>query len=339
MAWLKTPSPSKELAGPVYRIENVTKRYGRGKAALATPPANININLQIDPGEIFGLLGSNGAGKSTMIRQMVNLVSPSEGRISLFGHDIARNAWAVARYVAYMPQKPSALLDLTAREAIYFTGHLRGMNRYDAGKAADRLVDEWGLQDIRDRQVRKLSGGQHRLVGLALSLIGDLPVLILDEPTNELDPAYRKQVWDFLKELNTRQKTTIILVTHNVVEAEQVIGRVAIMSRGEIVGLGRVGELKEKIDRSVRLELFVKPERTEQLATVLNNFENVQRLNPVHYNLLVPRENAEDGIHRVLSSVRLENLEDFQVHTATLEDVYMAYTGREIGEDEVKTDK
>src|SRR5690242_15022469 len=145
---------------PVYRIEGLTKRYGKGRALQTAKPANLDINLDIMPGEVFGLLGSNGAGKSTLIRQMVNLTAPTTGRILLMNQDIARFPEAVTRYVAYMPQKPHALLDLNAEEAIYFTGHLRGMPRPFARREATRLVEEWGLGEVRNKPVRHLSGGQ-----------------------------------------------------------------------------------------------------------------------------------------------------------------------------------
>lgn len=157
--------------------------------------------------------------------------------------------------------------------------------------------------------------------------------MILDEPTNELDPAFRRQVWDHLKEQNTVHGTTIILVTHNVQEAEHVIGRVAIMSKGRMVGMGRVSELKSKIDQSVRLELFIKPDRAEICESQLVALEQARQLKPYHWVVLVPRENAEEDIYKVLGGIRLDNLEDFRVQTASLEDVYMAFTGRTI-EDE-----
>ncbi|NWJ98007.1 MAG: ABC transporter ATP-binding protein [Chloroflexi bacterium] len=315
-------------------MENLTKRYGKGREAQQERPANDAISLQIEPGEVFGLLGSNGAGKSTLIRQMVNLVAPTSGQVRLFGYDIARHPEAVARFVAYMPQKPQALLDLTAEEAIYFTGHLRGMSRVDAKREAAQLVEEWGLGEVRKKAVRHLSGGQHRLVGLAITLVANRPVLILDEPTNELDPAYRKQVWERLVSFNQIRKTTIILVTHNVQEAERVIGRVAIMSRGRVVGLGRVGELKEQIDRSVRLELFLKPESLTEVELFLARLERAVPISQGHWSVLVPRQGAEEAIHAILSGVQLERLEDFRVHTVTLEDVYMALTGQAIASEE-----
>lgn len=322
------------VTGPVYEIENLIKRYGRGRTAQQQRPANDGISLQIESGEVFGLLGSNGAGKSTLIRQMVNLLAPSGGSIRLFGYDIARHPEAVARYVAYMPQQPQALLDLTAEEAIYFTGHLRGLSRAEAKRQAAQLVEEWGLGEVRKKAVRHLSGGQHRLVGLAITLVANRPVLILDEPTNELDPAYRKQVWDRLVEFNRKQETTIILVTHNVQEAERVIQRVAIMSQGKVVGLGRVSELKAQVGSSVRLELFLKPENINEVEPFLYSLENAKPARPGHWNIMVPRQGAEEAIHYILSGVQLERLEDFRVHTATLEDVYMALTGHTIADEE-----
>ena len=322
-----TPPPA---TSPVYRIEQITKRYGKGRVLRTTRPANFEISLDIRPGEIFGLLGSNGAGKSTLIRQMVNLTAPTEGRILLMGLDIARQPQAVTRYVAYMPQKPQALLDLTAQEAIYFTGHLRGMTRADARHEAARLVEDWGLSEVANKAVRHLSGGQHRLVSLATTLMGRLPVMILDEPTNELDPAFRKQVWERLIEINEQHGTTIILVTHNVQEAERVIQRVAVMSQGQIVGLGRVSELKANLDQNVGLELFLRPSTGLTAEAVLQTMPEARRVRPNEWTVRVSRQGGEEAIHNILSRVQLERLEDFRVHTASLEDVYMELTGHNI---------
>jgi ABC-type multidrug transport system ATPase subunit len=311
----------------VYRIEELTKRYGRSR------PANDNISLTIGQGEIFGLLGSNGAGKSTLIKQMVNLLAPTSGKIWLNGYNIAKKPEIVTQTVAYMPQKPNALLDLTCEEAIYFTGHMRGLSRHDAKEATKKIIEEWSIGEFRKRVVRHLSGGQNRLISLAVSLIGERPVLILDEPTNELDPTYRKMVWERLRTLNQTGGITIILVTHNVQEAEKVLDKVAIISEGKLAALGRVSELKAQIDQSVRLELFLRPENAVETARILYNIPNSQEIKPLQWSVLVPRENAEDAIHSVLSSVRITNLEDFRVHTVTLEDVYMALTGRTMNDE------
>lgn len=319
---------------PVYQIESLTKRYAKKDKA-----ANFELSLEILSGEIFGLLGSNGAGKSTLIRQMVNLVAPSSGRIILMGQDIARYPQAVTRYVAYMPQKPHALLDLTPEEAIYFTGHLRGLSGSFAKQEAARLVGEWGLADVRRKAIRHLSGGQQRLASLACTLIGNLAVLILDEPTNDLDPAFRKQVWERLVNVNQQSGTTIILVTHNVQEAERVIGRVAIMSEGQLVGMGRVSELKAQLDQKVSLELFLRPDAASEAQIVLQNISQARQVRPYEWTIPIERQGGEEAIHHILSQIQLSRLEDFRVHTASLEEVYMTLTGRSIGQSESQHDE
>ena len=326
--------PDQAPGQAVYHIERLTKIYGRGRALQTAKPANQDINLDIRPGEIFGLLGSNGAGKSTLIRQMVNLVAPTSGKILLMGQDIARYPGAVTRYVTYIPQNPHALLDLTAEEAIYYTGHMRGLSRPAAQQEARRLVEEWGLEDVRKKAVRHLSGGQHRLVSLAATLTGNLPVLILDEPTNELDPAFRKQVWEQIVQVNQKRGTTIILVTHNVQEAERVIQRVAVMSQARIVGLGRVSELKAQMEQEVSLELFLRPDVAAAAEMALEDMPGARRLQPYQWSVSVERTGGEEAIHRILSLVKLERLEDFRVHTASLEDVYMRLTGHAISHEE-----
>jgi len=208
----------------VYDIQNLVKSYP-GQAQ----PANKNITLQIDEGEIFGILGDNGAGKSTLVRQMVNLLSSDSGAIALFGHNIVEVPHQVQMTVGYMPQESGALNNLTVGEALFFTAHLRGMSRTDARKECAALLDLWQIRELRHQPSSRLSGGQRRLLRLAVAMAGTPPVLILDEPTNDLDPQRRKLVWDILRDINREQGTTIILITHDAIEAEKAIQRVGIL--------------------------------------------------------------------------------------------------------------
>jgi ABC-type cobalamin/Fe3+-siderophores transport system ATPase subunit len=181
----------------VYDIQHLVKCYPG-----QTQPANNDITLQIEVGEIFGILGENGAGKSTLVRQMVNLMRSTSGSIHLFGQDIASNPHCVTLNVGYMPQDGRALNQLTVGEALYFTAHLRGKSRADARKERDLLLDLWQIQSLRDKISTRLSGGQKRLLQIAVAMAGAPPVLILDEPTNDLDPQRRVQVWNVLRQLN-----------------------------------------------------------------------------------------------------------------------------------------
>ena len=296
----------------VYDIQHLFKQYPGQKH-----PANKNITLQIHEGEIFGILGDNGAGKTTLVRQMVNLVCSSSGNITLFGKDITRNPLLVPTYVGYMPQDGRALNQLTVGEALYFTAHLRGMSRTDACKERDRLLNIWQIEELRHKYSSKLSGGQMRLLQIAVSIAGAPPVLILDEPTNDLDPQRRRQVWDVLHRLNNEQGTTIIFITHNAIEAEKIIQRVGIMRMGEFVALGRPSDLKKLVDQKLRLELFFSPETPPNLPPGMA----YSQLEPGRWLVLLEREQ----MMATLNCLQLDQLDDFRCYSATLEDLYVHY--------------
>jgi ABC-type multidrug transport system ATPase subunit len=298
----------------VYDIQNVTKYYPGREA-----PANRDITLQIQAGEIFGILGDNGAGKSTLVRQMANLLRSTSGSITLFGRNIARDTLCVPLYVGYMPQDGRALNNLTVGEALYFTGRLRGLSRADARRERDALLEIWHIQALRDVYSPRLSGGQKRLLQLAVAMAGACPVLILDEPTNDLDPQRRKLVWDVLRRLNGERGTTIIFITHDAIEAEKVIQRVGIMRDAALVAVGRPSDLKQSIDQKLRLELFFTPEAPPLLPPGLY----CRSLEPGRWLVLLER----DQVQETLNTLNLGELDDFRLYSATLEDLYLHYAG------------
>ncbi|HVS67940.1 MAG TPA: ATP-binding cassette domain-containing protein, partial [Mycobacteriales bacterium] len=167
-----------------YRVRGLSKTY-RGTST----PANADVDLDIPSGEIFGMLGPNGAGKTTLVRQLVGLVRPDAGDITLLGHDVVADRRVASRLVAYLAQEEPALAELDVRRAIETTGRLRGLSRRDAGAAAGGLLEELGLGGLADRPLTRLSGGQRRLACVASALVADRAVLILDEPTTGLDPV------------------------------------------------------------------------------------------------------------------------------------------------------
>ncbi|MCB0062398.1 MAG: ABC transporter ATP-binding protein [Caldilineaceae bacterium] len=299
----------------VYELEQVTKQYPQ-----QPQPANREITLQIEAGEIFGLLGDNGAGKTTLVRQMVNLQQPTTGVIKLFGRPVAADPIYAAKLVGYMPQDANALNNLTVGEALYFTGHLRGLSRYDAQRERDQLLETWQIGELRDKYSSKLSGGQRRLLRLVVAIAGGLPVLILDEPTNDLDPQRRRMVWENLRQLNQATGTTIIFITHDAIEAEKIIERVGIMRAGELVAVGRPTTLKQQVAQQLRLELLFPPHRPPSLPQHLTSTE----LQPGRWLTWLNRE--EVGV--VLNGLDLAQLDDFRLTSATLEDLYVHYTNQ-----------
>jgi ABC-type multidrug transport system ATPase subunit len=299
----------------VYNIQNLSKSYPG-----MPHPANQEISCQIYQGEIFGILGDNGAGKSTLVRQMVNLLASTTGTIELFGRSIRDHPDFVTVQVGYMPQEAQSLNNLSVAEALYFAAHLRGMSRQEAQQERERLLTLWGLAAIRDRYSSRLSGGQRRLLRLAVAMAGSPPVLILDEPTNDLDPQRRKMVWDILRQLNQESAVTIIFITHDAIEAEKIIQRVAIMRDGQIVALGRPGQLKQQLDRKLRLELFFNPDMPPALPPDCNPHP----VEPGRWLVLLESEQ----VAAVMNALELDCLDDFRLYSATLEDLYLHYAER-----------
>jgi ABC-2 type transport system ATP-binding protein/ABC-2 type transport system permease protein len=296
----------------VYEVIDLTKIYPQ-----QTVPANDRLNLSVEAGEIFGLLGDNGAGKTTLVRQMANLLAPTSGTIHLFGKPLTTSPLYVPSLIGYMPQVGEALNNLTVGETLYFTAHLRGFSRRDARAERDRLLDLFDLGAARDRRITQVSGGQKRLVMLATTMITQPPVLLLDEPTNDLDPQHRRLVWDVIRELNREQGTTIILVTHNVIEAEKVIQRVGIMRAGRLIVVGRPGALKADLNRQLRLEI-VFPSGS---PPVLPDGPPPRELAPGRWQLLIEREAAPAYLESLNGGSAVE---DFSLSTATLEDLYLS---------------
>ena len=299
----------------VYDVQDLVKVYPG-----QTQPANQHITLQIRQGEIFGLLGDNGAGKTTLVRQMINLLRPTSGRITLFGQSLADNPLLVPRTVGYMPQEGLALNNLTPAESLYFTAHLRGLSRPAARVERAALLDLWQMDGFRDTPIPRLSGGQRRLLQIALAMTGSPPVLILDEPTANLDPQRRKRVWEVLRERNQAHGTTILFITHDPLEAEKVIDRVGILRAGELVAVGRPSDLKSRIDHKLRLELIFAPEAPPALPPGLD----CREVAPGRWLVFLDREQAAG----VLNGLDLGHLDDFRLYSVTLEDLYLHYATR-----------
>ena len=296
----------------VYHLEHVYKSYPGQKE-----PANVDICLQIQRGEIFGFLGDNGAGKTTLVRQMVNLLKSSSGQILLFGKPVQSSSLHAPLHVGYMPQDSYTLNNMTVGEALFFTARLRGLNRSDALNEQRRLLEAWKIADLSDKLNTRLSGGQRRLLRLAVAMAASPPVLILDEPTNDLDPQRRRLVWDQLLYENRERGATIIFITHDAIEAEKVVQRVGIMKQGRLAAVGNPGELKRSLDQKLRLEILFSPGMPPELPAGLE----IHILQPGRWMVYLERQN----VAATLEYLNFNQMDDFRLFSATLEDLYLYY--------------
>ena len=233
---------------PVLKIDSLMKRYRNGTLA------NDGISLALRPGETYGLLGPNGAGKTTLVRQVLGVLRPTSGSITLDGRDLIGDPGFARESIGFLPQGQFDLQSLRVGELIEYSARLRGANRKDAALRRDDLVARLDLGEFRNTSMHAASGGVRRLAGFAAAIATPCRLLVLDEPTNDIDPIRRQVVWNTIAELG-REGATVLLVTHNLAEAERFIDRLAIMEGGRIVREGTPASLRTLVTDRLRLEM------------------------------------------------------------------------------------
>lgn len=305
-------------------------RGRRGAPGSAAVRATDGVSLEIRRGEIFGLLGPNGAGKSTLVRQLTGLMRPDSGSVGILGHDIVRYPERASRILAYLGQESSALDELTVSLAAETTGRLRGLDLRTARAERDAVVEELGLGAIASRPLKKLSGGQRRLACFAAALVGERPLLVLDEPTTGMDPVARRAVWAAVDRRRAESGATVVLVTHNVIEAETVLDRVAVLDRGRVIACDTPAGLKEKVAGEVRVELVWRERAPLDVPAVAalraSAVESGRR-----WSLRLGPDEARAAVAAVTGGPAFAALDDFSLTTPSLEDVYLALGGEAKG--------
>lgn len=318
------------MAIPILKTKKLKKVYEtRSRKILA----NNEISLEVYPGEIFGILGSNGAGKSTFIRQVVGSITKTSGEIYINGREMTPVDKELKSSIGYMTQGSlRALYHLKVSEAVYYTCRLHGQSWKKAKKNTKTLLELLDLEEHSGQLLKNLSGGLLQMVNFAISIVSAPEVLILDEPTSGLDPKRRKVIWEYIHKINKFWGTTIILVTHNVMEAEMLMERIAIFNNGTIISCGTPGELKQGVDQRLRVEIYLKPgfNCTDQMRRNLEQVGEFIRLNERHFIILIRSDQFINTLEKITNLVSLENIDDFRIGMTTLEDVYIKMAGEKI---------
>ncbi|GHH42747.1 ABC transporter ATP-binding protein/permease [Lentzea cavernae] len=304
-------------------VRNLTRSFRTNQLVLA----NDDLTFSVARGEVFGVLGANGAGKTTLVSQLLGLVRPTSGSITVEGVDVVADPDGVKRITGFLPQTELAMRELEVRRALHYTGRLRGQGETDAQRQTDELLDELGLGPVSGRYVNQLSGGMMRLVNFGMALMGRPKLLVLDEPTNELDPHNRRLVWDVLARRSAAEGATVVLVTHNVLEAESVVDRVAVMRQGRIVTLGSPGELKHRLGDTVRMDLQVRDGGelgAADLALLGATGTVVPGTRDGRYLVHCAPARMPELVTVVTEGMATMGIEDFRLSRPSLEDVYLS---------------
>lgn len=305
-------------------IEGVSKTYRPRTRRGGAVRANDGIDLRIDAGQVFGLLGHNGAGKTTLVNQVVGLLRPDAGSVRIDGRDAVADPGFARQACSLQPQAQLPIDGLTPDQAIELVGRLRGGDRLAVRERRERLIEALSLEEWRRQDGEKLSGGVKRLVSFAMAAVVPGRVVILDEPTNDVDPVRRRLLWGQVRAL-ADEGAAVLLVTHNVVEAERSVDRLAILDRGRVIAQGTPAALKAEVADDLRLELVLEPGAAapQPPAFVRRYVPNGSRAMAT-----VPAVRAGDAVAWAESLRGASVVEEFSLAPATLEDVYIELVGR-----------
>ncbi len=218
-------------------VNDLTKNFGSFRALD-------KVSFDVQKGEIVGFLGPNGAGKSTTMRILTCFIAPSSGTARVKGFDVFDDPLSVRRAMGYLPQRAPLYLDMSVLEYLRFAADLRQIDHDSFRKSARNVVEVCGLAQVLGKEIRHLSHGYRQRVGLAQALIHDPPILILDEPTSDLDPNEKAEFLEYLKQIG--QDRTVMLSTHNLAEVEAACARAIIVRKGRIVADGPLDEIRAK---------------------------------------------------------------------------------------------
>jgi len=307
-------------------VRDLTKRFN-GLTAVD------HVSFDVKRGEVFGLLGPNGAGKTTTIRMLSTLTRPTEGTALVGKYDVVKNANRVRELIGLVSEKMIMYDRLTARENLWFFGKLYGIPKETLNERIEELLKLVQLSDWEDSQVGTFSSGMRQRMNVIRALLNMPEVLFLDEPTLGLDPQSSVEVREFARKINRENKTTIIITTHMMVEADMLCDRLGIIDHGKIVALDTSTNLKKLVsgaDTTI-LGLEIANLTANMIASIqsLKCVNSVSQDNSTHIKV---QANGDDAFDTIIDTIRAEKgkINSVQNLQPTLEDVFLQITGREV---------
>lgn len=301
------------------KTTNLTKTYKGGFTAVD------NISFSVGEGEFFGFLGPNGAGKTTTMRILATLDRASSGTVEIDGINVNEHPHDVRKRIGFAMQAVGLDDMASAWENLMLMGQLYGLGKQEAKKRAQDLLSMFSLEEAADRFVSTYSGGMRRRLDVAAALMHRPKVLFLDEPTEGLDPAGRRIIWKYLKDLNA-QGMTIFLTTHYMEEADFLVENLAIINKGRLVAIGTPKELKDGVGSS---KLYLRlSESTDARAHICRAFPGINCAEEDH-SLLIDLKSGLTEVQRIFELLGQQQLavEEFELRSPSLEDVFIKFAG------------
>ena len=305
---------------PAVRVEALRKQYAKVEAVAG-------LSFEIGAGETFGLLGPNGAGKTTTISVIATRLKPSAGDAVVFGHSVSTDVAAVRQMIGFAPQELSLYPKLTALENVKFFGRMYGIPADRLKRRADELLELVGLEGRRSDEVDTFSGGMKRRLNLAVSLVHEPKLLLLDEPTVGVDPQSREHIFSILRDLRA-QGTAILYSTHYMEEAERLCDRVAIMDEGKIIAMGTLESLLGALDSGEIIDV----RGLSPLAdlTRLRNAPGVGRVEVRDHGIRLFVKNAAHVLAPIQQVIGADDGVHVEITPLSLEKLFLQLTGKEL---------
>lgn len=304
-------------------VEDLTKRFDDFTAVD-------HINFEVEEGAVFGFLGPNGAGKTTTTRMLTGISTPTEGTARIMGYDIQKQSFRAKEQMGVVTDISNVYNDLSAWENLIFTAKLYGLQRNEREERAHELLDMFGLEQVKDENVREFSGGMRRRLTIAMALINNANVLFLDEPTTALDVQSVRTIRELIRELNEQGKT-IFLTTHNMAEANELCTKIAIINQGRIGTIGTPEKLKQAMDRVHSVEVVFE-DRIPDLIEDLGDLNSVREAEKRGDKIRLYTTQPSTTLSESFKFAEQRNLRLISVNTLspTLEDVFLELTGEKI---------
>ncbi len=307
-------------------VHQLTKHYARHAAVS-------DVSFSVSRGEIVGFLGPNGAGKTTTLRMLTGYLPPTSGSARIAGFDIFRQSIEARKKIGYMPENVPLYEDMRVLEYLKFRAQLKGLGGGDSRRRVGDVIDTCGLQSVRRKMIKTLSKGYRQRVGLADALVHDPELLILDEPTNGLDPNQIRQIRELIRQLG--QSHTVLISTHILHEVEMTCNRVIIIDNGKIKAADTPTSLTSKMRAAGRIQVEIQTD-ADVAAGALNRLEHVKKVTPESLDggwtrFTVWVDSGTDSRERIaqLCSQYGWPLRSLFRHEATLEDVFVELTRRD----------
>jgi ABC-2 type transport system ATP-binding protein len=296
-------------------VKNLVKKYGDFKALDG-------LSFEVNENEIFGLLGPNGAGKTTLIHILATLLKPTEGGAIVNGFDVLHNATKVRQSIGVVFQAPSSDDILTGYENLKVHALLYGIPRKLREKRISEVLELVGLEDRKNEQVKKYSGGMRRRLEIARGLLHHPKVFFLDEPTLGLDPKSRETMWKYIKKMVREEKVTIILTTHYMEEADMLCDRIGFITNGKIIALDSPSKLKQEIGGDIVKITF---KDRIPLDKDFTKFDFVHRVERKENSVIIYMEKVNSNLHMLIKD--LDGVQNIEYKKPTLNDVFLKLSG------------